>query len=107
MVFTSQPNMVIGSGVHTSLHSNCHHQITCSKFDLKIFYPPPDERTVWHFKHANSDHIKGAIGMFDWESALNYFDPNDQVSVFSSTIMNIVTNFIPNEAITMTETLCG
>ena len=94
--------MVIDSGVHASLHSNCHHQIKYSKFDLKIFYPPPPpyERAVWHFKHVNSDHIKRAIDIFDWESALNYLDANDQVSVFNPTIMNVVTNFIPIETIT-------
>ena len=26
LIFTSQPNLIIESGVHLSLHSNCHHQ---------------------------------------------------------------------------------
>ena len=55
---------------------------------------------MWHFKHANSDRIKRAIYTFDWESALNYIDANDQVSIFNSTIRNIVSNFIPNKTIT-------
>ena len=55
---------------------------------------------MWYFKHANSDHIKRAIDIFDWESALKYIDAHDQVSVFNSTILNIVTNFIPHETIT-------
>ena len=55
---------------------------------------------VWHFKHANSDHTKRAIDIFDWKSALNYIDANDKVSVFNLTILNIVSNFIPNETIT-------
>ena len=42
-------------------------------------------------------HIKRAINIYDSESALNYLDVNDQVSVYNSTIMNIVTIFIPNE----------
>ena len=100
LIFTSQPNMVIDSGVHASLHANCQHQIIYAKFDLKIIYPPPFEKTVWHLKHANSDHIKRAIDIFDWESALNYIDANDQVSVFNSPILNIISNFIPNETIT-------
>ena len=83
LIFTSQPNVVIDSGVHASLHANYHHQIIYAKFDLKMIYPPSYERTVWHFKHANSDHIKRAIDIFDWESALNYIDDNDQVSVFN------------------------
>ena len=40
------------------------------------------------------------IDIFDWESTPNYIDANDQVSVFNSTVLNIVTNFIPNETIT-------
>ena len=100
LIFTSQPDVVIDSGVHASLHWNCHHQIIYAKFDLKIFYPLSYERTVWYFKHANSDRIKRAIDIFDWESALNYLDANDQVSVFNSTILNIVSNFIPNETMT-------
>ena len=37
LIFTSQPNMIMDSGVHPSLHSNCHHQIIYAKFDLKVF----------------------------------------------------------------------
>ena len=72
LIFTSQPNMVIDSDALASLHSNHHHQIIYGNFDLKIFYPPPYEKTIWHFKHANSGHIKRATAIFDWEPALNY-----------------------------------
>ena len=44
--------------------------------------------------------MKRAIDIFDWESAVNYIDANDQVSVFNSTVLSIVSNFIPNETIT-------
>ena len=27
LVFMSQPNLVMESGVHSSLHENCHHQL--------------------------------------------------------------------------------
>ena len=27
LIFTSQPSKIMDSGVHSSLHSNCHHQI--------------------------------------------------------------------------------
>ena len=76
LIFTSQPNMVIDSGVHASLHSNCHHQIIYAKFDLKISFAPPYERTVWHLKHANSDHIKRAINIFDFSN----FIPNKTIT---------------------------
>ena len=37
LIFTSQPELVIESGVHPSLHQNCHHQIIYAKFNLQIF----------------------------------------------------------------------
>ena len=40
LVFTDQPNLSVNSGVHASLHPNCHHQITHSNFNLNIYYPP-------------------------------------------------------------------
>ena len=41
LIFTFQPNMVIESGIYSSLLSSCHHQIGFAKFNLKICYPPP------------------------------------------------------------------
>ena len=41
LIFTSQPNLVIESGTHSSLHENCHHQIIYAKSNLKTDYPPP------------------------------------------------------------------
>ena len=90
------------SGVHTFLHAPCHHQIIFPKFDLKVFYPPLYKRTVWHFSQANFDHLKRAVDLFDWESALNDLDVNGQVSIFNNTITNIMSNFVPNEVI-----ICG
>ena len=87
----------MGSGVHPSLHSNCHHQMIYAKSDLKVSYPPPYERTVWHFSRENSDHIKKAINLFDWESSFNNLDINEQVSLFNETIMNTMSSFVPNE----------
>ena len=92
--------MTMDSGVHHLLHSNCHHQKIYPKFYLKVFYPPPYERTVWHFSWAHSDHIKKAVNLFDWESSLNNLDVNEQVSVFNELIMSIMSNFILNELVT-------
>ena len=40
------------SGVHSSLHQNCHHQIIYAETTSKVFYPPPYEREIWHYQHA-------------------------------------------------------
>ena len=71
LIFTSQPNMVLDSGVHSSLHPNSHHQIVFAKFNLKVYYPPLFERHVWHYKYANTAQIKNALASFNWEQALS------------------------------------
>ena len=61
LIFTSQPNLVMESGIHSSLHSNCHHQIVFAKFNLSIFYPPPYETAVWYYERASTELIRRAI----------------------------------------------
>ena len=53
LIFTDQPSLVVDSGVHPTLHENCHHQITYCKLNLKIVYPPQLERFVLDFKRAD------------------------------------------------------
>ena len=50
LIFSSQPKLVTSSGIHSSLQQNCHHQISFAKFNLKVYYPPPYEREVWHLR---------------------------------------------------------
>ena len=61
LIFTSQPNLVMESRVHSSLNPNCHHQITYPKFNLKIYYRSPYEREMWHYGKANIDHFRRSI----------------------------------------------
>ena len=58
LLFCSQPNLVMESGVHPSLNTSCHHQIIYAKFKLKIYYPLPYEREIWHYEAANTNAIK-------------------------------------------------
>ena len=88
------------SRVYPSLRSNCHQQIVYAQFDLKVFYLPLYERTVWYFSQVTYDHIKIVIKLYDWKSSLNNHDVNEQVPLFSKTIMNSMSNFVPNELIT-------
>ena len=99
LIFNSQPNLLIESGVHPSLHPNCHHQIVFAKFNLDIVYPPPYEREIWHYQKANIDLIKRAINSFDWEKAFSNIDIDKMVSIFNQTIINILCNFIPHETV--------
>ena len=97
LIFTSLPNLIIDSGVHSSLHPNCHHQIVYAKFNLEIIYPLPYLREVWHYKDANIELIRRAINGFNWTRAFSNTSVNKKVNTFNNTILNILSNFIPHE----------
>ena len=97
LIFMSQPNLIIESGVHSSLHSNCHHQIIFAKSNLEVVYPPLYVREVWHHKDANTEVIRRAINEFNWQRAFLNTNINGKVYIFNSTILNILSNFIPHE----------
>ena len=88
------------SGVHSSLHENCHHQIIYAKFNLKIYYPPPYEREIWHYQKANIENIRKAIDQFPWAMRFTNIDVNEKVNLLNKTIKNIIRSYIPHETIT-------
>ena len=88
LIFTDQPNLVIDSGVHPSLHTNCHHQITFSKFNLIIEYPPPYQRLVWDY-----------LCQVNRSTILCNKDVHNQVNILNSIILNVFTNCVSNKVI--------
>ena len=84
------------SGVHSSLHPNCHHQIVFAK----INYLPPHEREIWHYEKANADLIRRSIDQFFWDIRLSNIDVTQKVHLFDQTIKNILYGFIPYETVT-------
>ena len=85
--------MITNSGVHPSLHQNCHHQKIFAKVNMKIFYPPCN---------TNVEAINSAIESFNWEKAFDGKDIHAQVALFNETLLNIFSNFIPNRTKTFT-----
>ena len=101
LIFPSQPNLITESEVQPSLHSNCYHQIIYAKFNLKVHYPPPYEREVWHYKEADTDLIRQSIEMFNWDRTFKNSNMKDMVDICTKTILNILSNFIPHQTITI------
>ena len=99
LIFTSQLNLVVDSGVHPSLHPNCHHQIVYAKLNLKIHFPPTYEREIWHYGQGNTERIRRAVHEFNWQRAFSNLNINERVPFFNKTILNIVSNFIPHETV--------
>ena len=46
LFFTNQHNIVINSGVYSSLHPNCHIQIIYANINFKLFFPPPYQSQI-------------------------------------------------------------
>ena len=99
LIFTNQPNIVMDSGVDSSLHPKCHHQIIYSKLNLKIEYPPPYIRKIWNYNRAETDLINCAIENCDWPSLFLGKNVHQQVEIFNKTLLNIFHNYIPNKFI--------
>ena len=99
LIFSSQPSLITDSGVHSSMHSNCHHQIVFAKFNLYIVYPPLYLREIWHYREANTRLIRRVIKESNWERAFSSKNVNEKVDIFNRTVLNILSNFIPHEAV--------
>ena len=74
------------SGVHSSLHQNCHHQLLYTKVKLKVFYPPPCKCETRHYQRANVDLIQRAIDEFSLEKSFRNLNINEMVFLCNKTI---------------------
>ena len=101
LLFCSLRNLIMESGFHPSLQPNCHHQIIYAKCKLKVYYPLPYEREVWHYQNADFNAIKNVITVFSWERAFKNLSVDEKVSLFNKTIKNVLSNYIPHETITI------
>ena len=84
------------SGVHPSPDNFCKHQMTFCNLNLHIPPPPVYSRKSWHYNRANSDGMARAVTAFPWINHLRNPDPSQQVEFFNNKILNITSNFIPN-----------
>ena len=85
LIFTIQPNLIMDTGVHLSLHWKCHHQVIYTKLNLQIVYPPPYTREIWDYGKAQFDLINKAIENFDWDKLFSGQDIHNQVNLFNTT----------------------
>ena len=101
LIFTDKPGLSVNSGVHSSLHPNCHHQIIYSTLNLNICYSPPYQRLVWDYKKADPNSIRKAYELVNWEKLFDQKSIDAQVATFNDTVLNTFRNFAPNKYITI------
>ena len=71
-----------------------------SKLNLKIEYPSLYKQLVRDYKNADTQSINKAIEIFNWEKVFQNKNIHDHLKLFNETIVNIVSNYIPNKCIT-------
>ena len=102
LIFSDQPNLVIESGVHPSLHEQCHHQIVYGKLSVSNVTLPPHTRRIWYYDKADFVAIMKSIGMFRWQEHLRKITcPNEQVKLLNKVLLNIYSYYIPNQVQTI------
>ena len=101
VAFTHQANLSVNSGVHASLHPNCHHHIVRSSFNINIYYPRPYQRLIWDYKKADAKIIRKTLNSVNWERLFHSKNINAQVIVLKETILNVFRNYAPNRYITI------
>ena len=97
VIFTDQPNLFFETGVHPSLHAQCHHHIIYGELSIRNITPPPYRRQVWYYDSADVLAIRKSIQMFRWRESIGaLMCPNQQVEILTETLLNIFSNYIPN-----------
>ena len=99
LIFTDQPNLFIETEVHPSLDPLCHHSIVSGKINIKCPPVPSFKRQIWDYNKADSNAIRQSIKQFPWGRHLARLSPDEQASLFTETLLNIFSNFIPNRTI--------
>ena len=61
LIFTSNPSIIVDSGIEKSLCSSCHHNILYR--NIRVPLPPPHFRTIWDYR--NADYRNADVGSFN------------------------------------------
>ena len=102
LILTDQPNLIIESGVHQSLHEHYHHQIVHGKLSVSNIALPSYTRKIWYYGKADFVAIVKSIDIFKWHEDLDKIGcPNEQVKLLNEVLLNIYSNFIPNQTKTI------
>ena len=98
LIFTDQSNLFIESGIHPSLHEQCHHQIVHCRLSIRNLAPPSYTRKLWFYDRADLLSIRKSVAVFRWKETFEEVTlPDEQVEILKEVLLNICSNFIPNQ----------
>ena len=102
LMFTEQPNLVIESGVHPSLHEHCHHQIIYGKLSVFSIALPPYTRRIWYYDKADFVAIMKSIEMYRWHEHLDLVICSyEQVKLPNEILLNTYSYYTPSQVKTI------
>ena len=99
MIITDQPNLFVDHGIHSSLDNCCHHQIIYGKINITVPSPPPYKRQVWDYSKSDQNKIHESLRNIDWVLKFTGFTVDEMACEFTSTVMEIMLQYIPNKII--------
>ena len=70
--------------------------IVFAEIDLKDFHGLHNKCHVWNYKCANTAQIKNGRASFNWKQALSNSSIDKKISILNETIINAISNYIPN-----------
>ena len=100
LIITDQPNLFVDFGVHPSLYPKSHHQIIFGTINLSVPRPPPYKRTVWKYDKAEIGMINTELRSINWSKRFDELDVDQAVDSFTTSLMSVITQHIPNREIT-------
>ena len=99
LIIADQPNLLVDYGIHSSLDNNCHHRIIHGKNNISVSSPPHYKRQIWDYAKADKDEICQFLTNIDWISKFKDLSTDEMVQQFTSTVMGMMSRFIPNKMI--------
>ena len=97
LIFTNQRNTFMDSGVHSSLHEKCDHQINYFKLMSILHDMSRKFRITTDLRQTQL--INCCFEILDWYYLFSGETVHEQVELFNKTSLNIFHNFIPNKII--------
>ena len=65
--------------------------------------PPPYKRKLWSYSRANKNKIKESLNAINWTQFFENKSPDEMVTSFNKTFLDIMNCSIPNKTITIND----
>jgi hypothetical protein len=100
LICTDQPFLFVDSGVLPSLDSHSKHNIIHGRLNFHSPSPPPYKRRIWDYKNSDICAIRQKLSDLDWHSLFSQLNVNEMALVFTDTVLDVFSKYIPNKLVT-------